>query len=67
LPSNSPLPAPDIYGLLSVGFESELLSILNRMTHPRRQTLLFSATLTTSLEQLEDIASLNGTLRFDLT
>jgi ATP-dependent RNA helicase DDX49/DBP8 len=53
--------------LLSVGFESELLSILNRMTHPRRQTLLFSATLTTSLEQLEDIASLNGTLRFDLT
>jgi ATP-dependent RNA helicase DDX49/DBP8 len=53
--------------LLSIGFESELLSILNRMTPPRRQTLLFSATLTTSLEQLEDIASLNGTLRFDLT
>mmetsp|Transcript_26660 Transcript_26660/g.39603 ORF Transcript_26660/g.39603 Transcript_26660/m.39603 type:complete len:514 (-) Transcript_26660:17-1558(-) len=53
--------------LLSVGFESELRAVIQRMTHRRRQTLLFSATLTSSLEQLEQIASSNGTLRFDLT
>lgn len=52
--------------LLSVGFESELRVILSHLTHHLRQTLLFSATLTTSLEQLEQIAS-PDTLRFDLT
>lgn len=52
--------------LLSVGFESELRIILSHLTFPRRQTLLFSATLTSSLEQLEKIAS-PDTVRFDLT
>lgn len=51
--------------LLQCGFEAELSSILGSM-HDRRQTLLFSATLTESLSQLEKMASVE-TLRFDLT
>lgn len=51
--------------LLSAGFESELQMILDNISD-RRQTLLFSATLTTSLVQLESMA-LKDCLRFDLT
>ena len=51
--------------LLQSGFEAELNSILGGM-HKRRQTLLFSATLTESLAELEKMASVE-TLRFDLT
>jgi ATP-dependent RNA helicase DDX49/DBP8 len=53
--------------LLMPGFEAELKVILGCMTLPARQTLLFSATMTTSLEKLEDLAAMNNTLRFDLT
>lgn len=52
--------------LLSSGFESELKVILNAMSSNSRQTLLFSATLTTSLEEVEKFAIVD-TLRFDLT
>lgn len=51
--------------LLTQGFEAELQMILSAMPD-RRQTLLFSATLTTSLAQLETMA-MKETLRFDLT
>lgn len=51
--------------LLSTGFADELELILSRMSAKRR-TLLFSATLTSSLEELETLA-LNSALRFDLT
>jgi len=40
--------------------------ILSAMSHPQRRTLLFSATLTPSLQELEALAMKN-TLRFDLT
>jgi ATP-dependent RNA helicase DDX49/DBP8 len=53
--------------LLMPGFEAELKTILGCMTAPSRQTLLFSATMTTSLEKLEALADMNNTLRFDLT
>ena len=53
--------------LLMPGFESELRAILSSMTCPSRQTLLFSATMTSSLEKLEKLAVVNNTLRFDLT
>lgn len=53
--------------LLMPGFEAELKTILGCMTSPSRQTLLFSATMTTSLEKLEALAAMNNTLRFDLT
>jgi len=52
--------------LLSAGFSSELQTILSHMSHPRRRTLLFSATLTSSLTELEMLA-MKETLRFDLT
>ncbi len=51
--------------LLSPGFSTELQVILKAM-HPQRKTLLFSATLTQSLVELEKIAG-KETLRFDLT
>ncbi len=51
--------------LLSLGFSSELEVILSKMS-PRRKTLLFSATLTNTLEELESLA-LCDALRFDLT
>lgn len=60
------VPTDEADRLLSVGFETELSVILSHLKYPRRQTLLFSATLTSSLEQLEQIAS-PDTLRFDLT
>ena len=52
--------------MLTVGFESELKIILSSMCHPRRQTMLFSATLNSSLLTLESLA-MKDTLRFDLT
>ena len=51
--------------LISGGFESELDIILSKMS-PKRKTLLFSATLTESLADLEKMA-LSNALRFDLT
>ena len=51
--------------LLAAGFSSELQVILSKM-HPERRTLLFSATLTSSLSELEKLAG-NNTLKFDLT
>lgn len=51
--------------LISGGFASELEIILSRM-NPKRKTLLFSATLTDSLAELEKLA-LGNALRFDLT
>lgn len=51
--------------LLATGFSSELQVILSKM-HPDRRTLLFSATLTSSLSELEKLAG-NNTLKFDLT
>lgn len=51
--------------LLAAGFESELQIILSNLPN-NRQTLLFSATLTSSLIELETMAMKN-TLRFDLT
>ncbi len=47
------------------GFEAELRLIFARAS-TRRQTMLFSATLNSSLKQLEGLAAAN-TLRFDLT
>lgn len=52
--------------LLASGFSSELRSILSHMSSSKRQTLLFSATLTSSLVELEKLAMKN-TLKFDLT
>jgi len=51
--------------LLTVGFESELQAIISAMS-PQRQTLLFSATLNSTLLELEQLA-MKDTLRFDLT
>ncbi len=51
--------------LLSIGFASELETILSHMS-PSRQTLIFSATLTDSLEELEKYST-RKTLRYDLT
>ena len=51
--------------LLAAGFSSELQVILSKM-HPERRTLLFSATLTSSLSELEKLAG-KDTLKFDLT
>eukprot|EP00598_Pedospumella_elongata_P001854 CAMPEP_0184973432 /NCGR_PEP_ID=MMETSP1098-20130426/5217_1 /TAXON_ID=89044 /ORGANISM="Spumella elongata, Strain CCAP 955/1" /LENGTH=521 /DNA_ID=CAMNT_0027495887 /DNA_START=44 /DNA_END=1609 /DNA_ORIENTATION=+ len=51
--------------LISGGFASELSIILSKMS-PKRKTLLFSATLTDSLAELEQFA-LSNALRFDLT
>lgn len=52
--------------LLATGFSAELNSISEAMCHPKRQTLFFSATLTTSLSEIDLLASID-TLRFDLT
>jgi ATP-dependent RNA helicase DDX49/DBP8 len=52
--------------LLSDGFSAELEVILTAMSYPKRRTLLFSATLTPSLRDLEALA-MKDTLRFDLT
>jgi ATP-dependent RNA helicase DDX49/DBP8 len=52
--------------LLSDGFSSELEVLLAEASHPKRQTLLFSATLSSSLRDLEKLA-MKDTLRFDLT
>lgn len=51
--------------LLAAGFQSELDVILSKI-NPHRQTLLFSATLTNSLSEVEQFA-MTDTLRFDLT
>ncbi|GAB5030025.1 atp-dependent rna helicase ddx49-like [Nannochloropsis oceanica] len=48
------------------GFEKHLAAILAAMTHPRRQTLLFSATMTHSLENLKSLTRVQPVL-FDLT
>ena len=52
--------------LLATGFSSELKVISDAMNHPKRQTLFFSATLTSSLAEIDDMANIE-TLRFDLT
>lgn len=52
--------------LLATGFSSELKSISEAMSHVKRQTLFFSATLTTSLSEINHLANID-TLRFDLT
>lgn len=52
--------------LLTPGFESELQCILSNMSS-NRQTLLFSATMTSSLEELDRLAMMNNALRFDLS
>lgn len=52
--------------LFAAGFSSELQAILSSMSHPKRRTLLFSATLTSSLAELEQLA-MKETLKFDLT
>jgi superfamily II DNA/RNA helicase len=53
--------------LLALGFASELAVIL-RHINPRRQTLLFSATLTNTLEELQSLALRDGaTLRHNST
>ena len=51
--------------LLAQGFSAELQLITSLMTHPKRQTLLFSATMTASLAEVESVAS-DDTLRFDI-
>lgn len=51
--------------LLSTGFETELRVILSQLP-AHRQTLLFSATLNSTLVQLETMA-MKSALRFDLT
>ena len=51
--------------LLTSGFESELKTILS-CSNPRRRTLLFSATLTESLSELETLA-MKDTVKYDLT
>lgn len=51
--------------LLSGGFADELEIILSRMSS-RRKTLLFSATLTDSIEQLQCM-TISDALKFDLT
>lgn len=48
------------------GFEKHLAAILTSMTHPRRQTLLFSATMTQSLEDLKALTRVQPVI-FDLT
>ena len=52
--------------LLASGFSSELKAILSKMSNSKRRTLLFSATLTPSLVELEKLA-MKDTLKFDLT
>jgi len=51
--------------LLASGFSTELEIITSKFSN-RRQTLLFSATFTSTLEELEKLA-LKESLRFDLT
>jgi ATP-dependent RNA helicase DDX49/DBP8 len=51
--------------LLSLGFSEELEAMLSKLS-PKRSTLLFSATLTSTLEDLEKLAMQNA-VRFDLT
>lgn len=54
--------------LLLTEFETDLLIIIQNMTHQKRQTLLFSATLTNSLKDLQNITLLStNILKFDLT
>ena len=52
--------------LFCEGFEEHLGAILRAMTAPRRQTLLFSATMTSSLEELKALTKVQPVL-FDLT
>jgi ATP-dependent RNA helicase DDX49/DBP8 len=52
--------------LLAQGFSAELNVILGAMTHKKRRTFLFSATMTESLVEVEKFA-MQSTLRFDLT
>ena len=52
--------------LFASGFSSELQVILTSMNNKKRRTLLFSATLSASLVELEQFA-MKETLRFDLT
>jgi ATP-dependent RNA helicase DDX49/DBP8 len=52
--------------LLAYGFSSELKTIVAAASNPKRQTLLFSATMTASLSELESLTN-EDTLRFDLT
>lgn len=51
--------------LFAAGFQSELRKIIENM-NKTRQTLLFSATMTSSLREIENFA-MKETLRFDLT
>jgi ATP-dependent RNA helicase DDX49/DBP8 len=51
--------------LLTHGFSSELEVLVSSMSS-KRQTLIFSATMNSSLEEIEKVTS-NDTLRFDLT
>jgi ATP-dependent RNA helicase DDX49/DBP8 len=51
--------------LLSIGFESDLAAIFNALPK-KRNTLLFSATLTDSLSKLDQFIA-RDTLKFDLT
>jgi len=48
------------------GFEQHLAGILAAMRHPRRQTLLFSATMTNALKDLKRLTRVQPVL-FDLT
>eukprot|EP01035_Chromulina_nebulosa_P018564 gene18563-24287_t len=42
--------------LLATGFQAELVCILSNMTYKKRQTLLFSATMTETLNEVEKLA-----------
>lgn len=51
--------------LLASGFRAELRVILSRMS-PNRQTLMFSATMTSSISEIQSLTE-KETLKFDLT
>jgi ATP-dependent RNA helicase DDX49/DBP8 len=54
--------------ILNAGFAPELTKVLKRLpAGPRRQTLLFSATMSDAIEQLRTMASRSGAKLFDLT
>jgi len=53
--------------LMCSGFAEELHVVLTNLSHPRRRTLLFSATLSSSMQQLQDLALDEHALLFDLT
>lgn len=51
--------------LLDPAYLEDLKSILSACSRESRQTLMFSATMTPSLEQLQQVAMGEGTFRFD--